>query len=146
MISKVIHGQYSKNMRWNKNLPPFQYWEPFSPWKEFHTTATNQSFALLHCCHILNCQRVLFKTVFFCYNLQLHSFHLTIIKRKQRSFFQNYNEIFLSIWASLTRSLRANETKIWGFKFRIESGKGCRGKQNGHSYSKFEKQGVFIKP
>ncbi len=87
-----------------------------------------KSFALLHCCHILNCQRVLFKTLFFCYNLQLYSFHLSIIKRKQRSFLQNYNEIFISIWVSLTHSLRANETKIWGFKIPDWIRQGLQGK------------------
>ena len=45
----------------------------------------------------------------------------------------------------LTRSSRVNETKIWGFQFRIESGKGCREKQIAHSYSEFQKKsnGVF---
>jgi hypothetical protein len=43
----------------------------------------------------------------------------------------------------LTRSSRVNETKIWGFRFRIESGKGCREKQIAHSYSEFQKKSMF---
>ena len=49
------------------------------------------------------------------------------------------------LFIRLTRSSRVNETKIWGFQFRIESGKGCREKQIAHSYSEFQKKsnGVF---
>ena len=62
-----------------------------------------------------------------------NSFLQDIIQEKSR----NHN--------LLTRSPRAKATKIWGFQFRIESGKGCWEKKIAHSYSEFEKKsnGVF---
>ena len=59
---------------------------------------------------------------------------------RQRHLLKNRSQKNLPISVIFALSLRANETKMWGFQFRIEFGKGCRGKQIEHCYLKFEKK------